>query len=222
VTDAEPRTHYERAVSDDPNSEDQIVTSLVGTGSSILELGCHSGYLSAYLTARGNVVFGLDSDAEAVEAARRRGIEAEVRDLEEADPLRDRSDFDLILALNVLEHLRSPESLLESALGSIAPGGRLIVSVPNIAHYRIRLQLLRGRFEYEDHGTMDRTHLKFFTPSTLRDLLVESGWKVTRERYSPGIVTGRLRPVLHHWLATRRPGVGSQHLIAEAVAAVPR
>jgi 2-polyprenyl-3-methyl-5-hydroxy-6-metoxy-1,4-benzoquinol methylase len=222
LNDALHQTHYERAISEDPHSEDQIVAELVGSGASILELGCHSGYLSEYLASMGNTVFGLDSDSAAVERARSRGVAAEVRDLEEADVLRDQRGFDVILALNVLEHLHDPASLLDSALAAVAESGRLIVSVPNVAHYRIRARLLRGRFAYEDHGTMDRTHLRFFTRRTLRELLTEAGWAVAQERFSPGIVAGRLRPKLHNWLATNHPGIGSQHLIAEAVPAARR
>ncbi|MGQ9889669.1 MAG: methyltransferase domain-containing protein [Aggregatilineales bacterium] len=90
--------------------------------------------------------------------------------------------YDLLLAAAVLEHLRQPERVLCEARPLLRPNARVIVivSLPNIAHWRSRLRLLLGRFEYQDYGIMDRTHSRFYTLSTGRALLESNGYRVER------------------------------------------
>lgn len=78
----------------------------------------------------------------------------------------------------MLEHLKYPERLLWEAKALLKSGARIIVSLPNIAHWGVRLRLLFGRFEYSDYGIMDRTHLHFYTVKTGRALLEEQGYAV--------------------------------------------
>jgi 2-polyprenyl-3-methyl-5-hydroxy-6-metoxy-1,4-benzoquinol methylase len=207
---------YERKVSRDAGSEDQILLSLLGSGNRVLELGCHSGHFSAAAMKNGNKVVGLDIDGEAVRCARARGVEASVVDLDAPGSLPVEAAFDVVLMSNILEHLTDPGRVLREAHAAIRPDGRLLVSVPNVAHFRLRLALLRGRFDYADAGPMDRTHLRFFTRESLREMLEAQGWRVVRERFSPGLVASRLRGRALRVLARRAPGAFSMHLIAEA------
>jgi SAM-dependent methyltransferase len=71
--------------------------------------------------------------------------------------------FDTVLLLDVLEHMSDPFGYLKELLPLIAPGAQVLVSVPNVAHWSVRLSLLAGRFEYGPRGILDRTHLQFFT-----------------------------------------------------------
>jgi len=70
----------------------------------------------------------------------------------------------------------------------LAPGGRILISLPNIAIWNVRLELMVGRFEYQDTGTLDRTHIRFFTRKTFRRFLGEAGLTVRQSRISPGIL----------------------------------
>ncbi|NDC39107.1 MAG: class I SAM-dependent methyltransferase [Proteobacteria bacterium] len=79
--------------------------------------------------------------------------------------------FDLVLLLDVLEHIPDPLSCLREVLPLVAPGGRLLFSVPNVAHWSVRLPLLFGQFQYRDRGILDRTHLHFYTRRTFQELL---------------------------------------------------
>ncbi len=72
-------------------------------------------------------------------------------------------EFDVIFALDVLEHLPDSFSAFASLCGMLAPGGKLLVSVPNIAHWSVRLPLMLGIFNCRDRGILDKTHLQFFT-----------------------------------------------------------
>jgi SAM-dependent methyltransferase len=81
----------------------------------------------------------------------------------------------VIILGDVLEHLRDPDATLADVLTLLAPGGRVIVSVPNVAHVDVRLMLLEGRWEYQGTGLLDATHLRWFTKTSLRAMLANAG-----------------------------------------------
>jgi predicted TPR repeat methyltransferase len=88
--------------------------------------------------------------------------------------------FDVAVAADVLEHLREPDRALLRIREWLAPGGRLFVSLPNVANITVRVMLLAGSFRYAERGILDRTHLRFFTRSTARELLRSAGLEVFR------------------------------------------
>jgi methionine biosynthesis protein MetW len=161
-----------------PQSAHARLMRLIPPHTRVLELGCASGYLSGYMErALGCRVTGLDFDPAAAAIAAARCTEVHTADLDHPDalaPAASSAPYDVLLAAAVLEHLQQPELLLRSALALLKPGARVIVSLPNIAHYRVRLALLLGRFDYTDYGIMDRTHLHFYTLKSGR-ALVEAG-----------------------------------------------
>jgi 2-polyprenyl-3-methyl-5-hydroxy-6-metoxy-1,4-benzoquinol methylase len=86
------------------------------------------------------------------------------------------ASLDLVLCLDVLEHMSDPWALVRRLSALIAPGGRLIVSVPNIRHWKFIWRLLaRGDFAYRDAGLLDRTHLRFFVRATAIELATSGG-----------------------------------------------
>jgi 2-polyprenyl-3-methyl-5-hydroxy-6-metoxy-1,4-benzoquinol methylase len=91
--------------------------------------------------------------------------------------------FDLIVLGDVLEHLKRPDIILKNLKELLASHGRIIISVPNIAQIKIRLKLLLGNFDYQDYGIMDRTHLKFFTQKTIKNLIIQAGYQIEREEF---------------------------------------
>jgi 2-polyprenyl-3-methyl-5-hydroxy-6-metoxy-1,4-benzoquinol methylase len=89
-------------------------------------------------------------------------------------------DYDLILLLDVLEHLPNPSATLKTLSKMLSPGGHAIVSVPNVAHLSVSLPLLlRRQFRYQDAGILDRTHLQFFVEDTAVELLNQANLIVT-------------------------------------------
>lgn len=78
--------------------------------------------------------------------------------------------FDLILLLDVLEHTPDPFAVFAEVAALLAPGGSMLISVPNVAHWSVRLPLMFGFFEYAERGIMDKTHLQFFTRRRFRRL----------------------------------------------------
>ena len=165
----------------------QKVIELVPPGSVVLDVGCASGYLASELFARGAAaVDGLEYDhveAEEARASCRRVIVGSVEDPEVIAQLPD-GGYDAIVFADVVEHLVHPETAVRALLPKLRPGGRFVISVPNIAHYSVRLGLLRGRFRYEDVGLLDRTHLRFFTRETLADFLGAVGLSLDREEFT--------------------------------------
>jgi SAM-dependent methyltransferase len=86
-----------------------------------------------------------------------------VADVEQIDSRSLGGPFDLLLFSHILEHLRDPAGVVRSLIPCLRRGGYVLIAVPNTLEWRARYKLLRGRFEYADHGTFDRTHLRFFT-----------------------------------------------------------
>ncbi len=86
------------------------------------------------------------------------------------------SAFDVVIAADILEHMRQPERLLRMARWSLAPKGVLIASIPNLARLEVRLSLLVGQFRYGERGLLDRTHYRLFTKSTALQALRDSGF----------------------------------------------
>lgn len=83
--------------------------------------------------------------------------------------------FDLALLLDVLEHVTDPAAFLREAAARVRPGGTLLLSVPNVAHWSVRGALLAGEFPYADRGILDRTHVQFFTRRSLEALVRGAG-----------------------------------------------
>jgi 2-polyprenyl-3-methyl-5-hydroxy-6-metoxy-1,4-benzoquinol methylase len=143
----------------------------------ILDVGTASGYLGKIWTARGHSVSGIEYDAAIAEKARSYYDSFQIADLETfAFPYR--REFDYIVFADVLEHLRDPADVLRRCLPALKESGKIIISVPNIANWVIRLGLLFGKFDYMERGILDRTHLRFFTLRNLKKLMGEVSCEV--------------------------------------------
>jgi SAM-dependent methyltransferase len=89
--------------------------------------------------------------------------------------------FDVALLLDVLEHTPDPDAFLRDAVARLRPGGLALLSVPNVAHWSMRAMLLAGEFRYASRGILDRSHMRFFTRRSLRDLVRAVGLAVEVE-----------------------------------------
>ena len=149
-------------------------------GARVLDLGCATGRQARLMRDRGCTVVGVERDPDAAQQAGAWCERVIVCDLDVADLVAEvGSDrFDVIAAGDILEHLRDPAQLLRSSLGLLRPGGRVVASVPNVAHGSVRLALLTGTFSYEETGILDRTHLRFFTLESISALFESAGLEV--------------------------------------------
>jgi 2-polyprenyl-3-methyl-5-hydroxy-6-metoxy-1,4-benzoquinol methylase len=166
----------------------RIVLEEVPDGARVLDVGCATGYLAAELSRRGCTVDGIEFDPVAAQQARAHCREVVVGDLEapsiqaEVQRMLASARPDVVVCADVLEHLRDPWTVLAWLRTLLAPDGRAVISVPNIAHWTARRALLRGRFDYTDHGLLDRTHLRFFTRASAAELARRAGFAVLAER----------------------------------------
>lgn len=83
--------------------------------------------------------------------------------------------YDFVVLADIIEHIENPVAFLAEIIASIKPETKILMSIPNIAHGSIRLQLLNGRFEYVDSGLLEKTHLRFFTINTIKQMIAEAG-----------------------------------------------
>jgi methionine biosynthesis protein MetW len=148
---------------------------LLPEGGSALDLGCASGGLLALLRPRAGHLAGLELSATAARAAAAVGDQVVQGALQDPELPFAADGFDLVVLADVLEHLADPGAALRRAAGWCRPGGAILVSVPNVAHWSARLALARGRWPQEDSGTFDSSHLRWFTRASLADLLTSAG-----------------------------------------------
>ena len=156
------------------------------SGLRVLDVGCGFATTSARIQQLGNEVTGIDSSPEIAALAGQRLSRVVQGDVLEAD-LGD-AQFDAIIFADVLEHLPWPVSALKRYLRWLAPDGSVIISLPNVGLWSVRLAHLLGRWEYDETGVLDRTHLRFFTRRSARWLVSEAGLHIVKSTYNPGLV----------------------------------
>ena len=145
----------------------------------LLDVGCGlGGFGQAAKRQRPDlVVVGLESDPTAAAVATGR-LDAVVVGSFPGDVPDDGGPFDCISFLDVLEHLADPWSALRAA-AALAPQGVVLASIPNVRYWPVAWRLLRyGEFTYQDSGVLDRSHLRFFTRTSILELFVSSGFDV--------------------------------------------
>lgn len=146
-----------------------------------LEVGCAGGDTLAWLKKAGycNWVAGVEPYAEL--GANANNIDQFFKlDIEKTFPNIAPESIDMILCLDVLEHLINPWQTIRKLDPLLKHGGQLIISVPNIRNYHVLTDLaFRGKFSYSESGILDRTHLRFFTRATAIELAEFAGAKVT-------------------------------------------
>lgn len=150
----------------------------------ILDVGTATGYLGKIWRASGHYVAGVEFDAAAAEKARENYDSFQMADLESFE-FPYRQEFDYIVFADVLEHLRDPAAVLRRCIPALKESGRIIISLPNVANWIIRLSLLFGKFDYMDRGILDRTHLRFFTRKSVSRLMNEVSCEIVRAIPTP-------------------------------------
>ena len=173
-----------------PQLEDKkaFIKENVGKGKRVLDIGCGEGYVSSVLVGD-NEVFGLEIAEPAIEEAKKKGIKAFTSNLEDI-PLPDRS-FDVVLALDILEHLFDPVFVLREANRVLKDEGMLIISVPNAANIYSRL-IYTVTGELKDAAEISEIrspeflfseHIRFFSAKKIRKTLQSTGFKITIFHY---------------------------------------
>ncbi len=170
-----------------------IIARLMGSDKEVLDVGCNRGYLKKL--SPDNVFYGLDYSLEDLEVAKKAGYKETYQvDLNRIDGFKIDKSFELIVFGDVLEHLLDPKSILQNFIdNNLVDNGKVIISLPNIANLFIRLNLLFGRFNYQDNGILDKTHLHFYTLKTAREFIDSCGLSIKEEKFSSNIFGGLIK-----------------------------
>lgn len=186
-----------------------------------LDCGCGAGDNARILRSRGWRVTGITLSAEEQRLAAGHCERVFVADLDQPLPDAVGGGYDAVVLSHVLEHLAAPEQLLGRVERLLSARGVVVVALPNVLFYPIRLLAFFGRFDYTPDGIMDATHLRFYTFESGLALLRENGFEVTKARADGAFPIWRLRRHLPASLVERidheacrlRPGLfGRQSL----------
>jgi 2-polyprenyl-3-methyl-5-hydroxy-6-metoxy-1,4-benzoquinol methylase len=149
----------------------------------VVEVGCSSGALAkAYKSINPACYYtGIEIDADFSEVARQSCNEVLTGNIEhfEQDKFRSLFPSDCWIFGDVLEHLYDPWALLKRIRPHLASSAQIIACVPNAQHWSIQTSLNCGQFRYQDQGLLDRTHIRWFTRTTLIEMFAASGYKIT-------------------------------------------
>ena len=193
----------------------------------VLDLGCSGGLLASRVRALGHHVTAVDVEELPQVLGR---VDRFIRaDLDEGLPpeVEEAGPFDVVLAADVLEHLRDPERLLQQIRGELANRGLLIASVPNFAHWYARTRTALGLFDYDQRGVLDRGHLRFFTLRSFVRQLRNAGFTLVRreatglplEVFSHGQGSGvRVARILDRLAVAARPTLFGYQFVCQCEA----
>jgi 2-polyprenyl-3-methyl-5-hydroxy-6-metoxy-1,4-benzoquinol methylase len=161
------------------HSPHQIIPSLIRKNNAlVLDVGCNNGLIGKeIIRLKQAVVDGIDINAEALEEAKKCYRRIFQRDLSIADFKIDNEKYDYIIFSDILEHLPRPDLILRESKKFLKNDGKVIISLPNVARFEIRLELLFGNFGYKP-GILSEDHLRFFTQKSATKMLEECGYEI--------------------------------------------
>ena len=168
-------------VGDFGNDAHSLAVLSIEPASRVLDVGAGTGAVARLLAERSCRVVAIELDARSAKAASKwceRVITSDVESLNLDAELPEES-FDVILMLDVLEHLKDPAATLNRLVPMLSPSGKVVASIPNVTHAAVRLQLLDGHFTPTDQGLLDRRHLHFFDRKQAESLLESAGLVIT-------------------------------------------
>ena len=164
-------------------SRPDIQSLIAAHGKRILDVGCAAGELGAALKQAGACeVVGIEASIEAASQARSKLDRVIVGDAQSLDLPLDSASFDYVILADILEHLVDPWAALASFSRYLQPEGRVVASIPNARFYAVIARLIFNRWGYRDSGILDRTHLRFFTWPTIKEMFESAGLRVERVR----------------------------------------
>lgn len=183
---------YERKF-DYPNRENYIAKigyysshtfaiGMVNPGNSVLDIGCASGFIGKELQSVISKIDGIDLTInDAVSKMYNKTIEVDLENFDFKNTNLDHNGYDVILLLDVLEHISQPEKFIENLRNNFSNVPRVVITTPNIVFITQRFMTLFGQFNYGKKGLLDYTHKRLFTFRTLKSLLNNSGYIVEKE-----------------------------------------
>ena len=157
--------------------EDLIALLPQGTRK-VLDVGCGLGMMGVELKKQGIEIVGIEKNIDAAQEAEKNLSKIIIGDIENIILPFEKGYFDCLIFGDILEHTIDPWKVLKKCKEYLKKGGYCIASIPNVSHYSIIQNLLKNKWEYEDSGLMDRSHLRYFTLTSIRRLFYELGFTI--------------------------------------------
>ena len=179
---------YKMEIDDDflktDNNSHSLILKQIKPGTTVLECGPANGIMTKYMKKHlGCKVYIIEYDREAFDKAIKYADFGICADLERDDWISEFQEgmFDYILFADVLEHLRKPEKVLEKIRRFLKEDGNVLMSIPNVAHGDIIINMLQGRFRYTPLGLLDDTHFHLFAREDIHRMIDEAGYYLIDE-----------------------------------------
>ena len=179
------------------NTRADLIPMIGASRRRILDVGCGAGKFGAALKALepGREVHGVELVEEAALRARKVLDSVVIGDVQTMTLPFAPESFDCVVFADVLEHLVDPGAVLRKVRPLVRPDGIIVCSIPNMRHYTVLVRLITRGWQYDEYGLFDRTHLRFFSLGTMRELLTTNGWEV--DSATPRIVASKKARVVN-------------------------
>ncbi len=173
--DSKPSNYYQ-------NLRLEMLPYIPKTAKNILELGCGEGMFGSYLRENMSAkVSGIEIETKFATKAKKNLDKVYIGDAELIIKKLPDNSFDVIVVNDVLEHMVDPYSVLKEAKRILRKGGVVVSSIPNMRNFHVMYHLVRGgQWEYVESGILDRTHLRFFTQKSIRNMYERLGYEVVK------------------------------------------
>lgn len=154
----------------------------------ILDVGCGIGVTALEIKKKTDASFvaGIELFQDAGEKATKILDRVIIGDVESNLDKFEESSFDLIITADVLEHLADPWQVLKKLKVLLNSNGRIVASLPNLSYFPVLLKILLDKFDYEESGVLDKTHLRFFTLHTIKKMFDECGFRIIKIEANKG------------------------------------
>jgi O-antigen biosynthesis protein len=164
-----------------PYSVHQKIIHFVGQNKNVLDVGCSEGLLSKKMKENNCSLVGIEQDKDAAGIAEEYCQDLILGDVESIElDSKYENYFDILIFADILEHLKEPSDVLERFKKYLKDDGCLIISLPNISNWKIRLQMLLGKFEYNEYGILDNGHIRFFNEKSVKKMIYNAGYEIIK------------------------------------------
>ena len=157
----------------------------------VLDVGCGFGFNADYLKTRFHVneIIGIDNKESLEKEALKRIDKFILGDIEKISLDKYKNYFNLIVFADVLEHLYNPWGTVAKVKECLKDDGKILVSIPNVRHFSILLNLILGKWEYKEEGLLDLTHIRFFTKQSIKAMFSMNNLRIIKMKSIMGTKT---------------------------------